>query len=140
MSRHLSVTVFLLACLCSLARADVRLPAVLNDHMVLQRNAEVALWGWADPGERLRVTVGWDTAVVETTADLAGRWRVALRTPGAGGPYTLTIAGKNKIALQDVLVGEVWVCSGQSNMAYSFASGVADGEQDRAEDGIGPTR
>ncbi len=112
------------------ARSEVRLPAVFGHHMVLQRQDVVPVWGWADPGEKISVTADWLERDVETTAAPDGVWRVAVRTPEAGGPYTLTVRGKNTIRLEDVLIGEVWVCSGQSNMEWSFAHGVfnADAE------------
>jgi sialate O-acetylesterase len=96
--------------------ADIRLPAVIGDHMVLQQQRRVPLWGWADPGETVRVQASWSTAAITITAGPDSRWQVELSTPVAGGPHTLTIAGKTVITLKDVLVGEVWLCSGQSNM------------------------
>ena len=100
------------------AAADVRLPAVFGDSMVLQRETEAPIWGWADPDERVVVTASWTDDEVTTHADGHGRWRVMFPTPGAGGPHTVTIAGDNRIVLRDVLVGEVWLCSGQSNMEW----------------------
>ncbi|HVZ64573.1 MAG TPA: sialate O-acetylesterase [Lacunisphaera sp.] len=100
----------------NLAVADVRLPAIIGDHMVIQREAKAPLWGWADPGETVRVQGSWSTDAVTASAGADGRWRVDLPTPAAGGPYTVTIAGKNEITLTDILVGEVWLASGQSNM------------------------
>jgi len=117
-----------------IAGADVRLPAILSDGMVLQRDAWINLWGWADPGETVRVRVDWsdEIAGVETGAD--GRWRVRLRSPRAGGPHEIEIEGRNAIRLRDVLVGEVWVCSGQSNMEWPLrASDGAEEEIPRAD-------
>lgn len=102
------------------APAAVRLPAVLGDHMVLQQKTEAPVWGWANPGERVRVEASWETAGRSTTADAHGHWRAALRTPAAGGPFTITISAENTITLSDVLVGEVWLCSGQSNMQMAL--------------------
>jgi sialate O-acetylesterase len=96
------------------ARADVKLPPFFSDHMVLQRDAKAPLWGSAAPGEE--ITVRFRDQQKKTTADPAGNWRVELTGLKAGGPDELTIAGKNTITLKDVLVGEVWVGSGQSNM------------------------
>jgi sialate O-acetylesterase len=100
-------------------RADVRLPAIFGDHMVLQQEAALPVWGWADPGERVTVTFAGEMA--QTVAGADGRWRTDL-TPLAGGtpPNTLTVTGKNTVTLQDVLVGEVWLCSGQSNMEFKL--------------------
>src|SRR5690606_395676 len=101
---------------------DVRLPAVLTSNMVVQGDADVAIWGWADPGERVKVTPDWLPKGAATTADEKGRWRVGVRTPGYGkgvdpfAAHTIRIEGKNAITLENVLIGEVWIASGQSNM------------------------
>ena len=96
--------------------ADVRLPAVISDNMVLQQQMNVSVWGWAALGENVTVTVSWDGSSVSTKADTDGRWQVKVKTPKASGPYTLTIKGQNTIKLDNILIGEVWICSGQSNM------------------------
>jgi sialate O-acetylesterase len=101
-------------------QADVRLPSLLASGMVLQQRSQVALWGQADPGEQIRIRVGWQKKTLLVQAGQDGRWKVRVRTPGAGGPYQLVFEGKNRIALKDVLVGEVWVCSGQSNMEWTL--------------------
>ncbi|MBL9127379.1 MAG: 9-O-acetylesterase [Verrucomicrobiales bacterium] len=95
-------------------RADVRLPRVFGDHMVLQQEKPVKLWGWAAPGEKIEIRLGEDT--VATTATQAGEWKAELPARRAGGPLVLTVAGSNTVRFEDVLVGEVWLCSGQSNM------------------------
>lgn len=99
------------------ARADVKLPALFSDHLVLQRSATVPVWGWADPGEEVSVTIAGQTKAV--TTDAAGKWTVKLADLPAGGPHTLAVKGKNSLTINDVLVGEVWVGSGQSNMAMT---------------------
>lgn len=99
--------------------AAVRLPAVLGSHMVLQQRSAVTLWGWAAPAETVKVRASWTTNVLQATASNGARWSVPLPTPAAGGPHTLRIQGANEIVLEDVQVGEVWVCSGQSNMEWS---------------------
>lgn len=96
------------------ALADVRLPHVISSHMVMQRDVPTCIWGWADPAEQVTVQLG--DAKQAATADAQGRWSVKLAPMPAGGPHKITIAGKNKIELEDVLFGEVWICSGQSNM------------------------
>jgi sialate O-acetylesterase len=100
-----------------LARAEVKLPALFCDHMVLQQGIKVKVWGWADDGEK--VTVTFRGQKVSATAK-DGKWMVELKKLTAGGPDVLTIAGNNTIELNDVLVGEVWVCSGQSNMEFTL--------------------
>jgi len=109
------------------AMADVRLPNLLSDHMVLQREKPVALWGWAEPGEKVTVTLQDETRSV--TADNEGSWKAMLKARPAGGPYQITFAAKNRVTLSDVLFGEVWVCSGQSNMAMAL-NRAATGEQE----------
>src|SRR5258708_7753026 len=96
----------------SRAWADVKLPAVLGDHMVLQQGAPVPIWGTADAGEEVTVTFGDQKQAAK--ADDKGHWLVKL-TPltASDKPADLDIAGKNKIELKDILVGEVWICSGQ---------------------------
>jgi sialate O-acetylesterase len=102
------------------ARADVRLPKIIGDHMVLQQGMPAPIWGWADPGEKVTVTLGTCTATA--TACDRGKWMVKLDAMEAGGPHQVIVQGNNTITLNDVLVGEVWVCSGQSNMQFSVAA------------------
>jgi sialate O-acetylesterase len=113
------INAFLLVLFHGTARADVKLPAIFGNHMVLQQAMAVPVWGWADPGEKVTVTAG--TATATTTADQDGKWSVKLVALTASNtPIEMTVAGKNKITLQDVLVGDVWVCSGQSNMEFGI--------------------
>ncbi len=97
--------------------ADVRLPSVFGNGMVLQRDRPCPVWGRADAGEL--VTVTFRDQRIQTTADALGRWQVTLRPTPAGGPFTLEVSGKNTIAIFDVLTGEVWLASGQSNMGWA---------------------
>jgi sialate O-acetylesterase len=103
--------------LATIASADVRLPAIFSDHMVLQRDTAVPVWGWADPGETVTVTCAGQTQTATAGAD--GSWSLKLANLTAAEPTTLTVAGSNTITIQDVLVGEVWLGSGQSNMAMT---------------------
>lgn len=98
--------------------ADIKLPALVSDHMVLQQQSTIKLWGWADPGEKVEVSGGWFDRPVNVTANGNGEWEVEVKTVGAGGPYDLKLKGKNTIVLTDVFLGEVWVCAGQSNMHF----------------------
>ncbi len=100
--------------------ADVRLPAVIQQRMVLQRDMPLPIWGWADPGEDVTVKIGERQAT--SKADDNGRWMVKLEPMSAGGPFEMTVAGKNTITLANILVGEVWLASGQSNMEMSVAA------------------
>src|SRR5688500_17335834 len=120
-----SITRFalLIVVLCaSLVRAEVTLSPLFADHMVLQRDANVPIWGKASPGEKITVEFAGKTA--EATADEKGRWIAKLPPLSVGDAASLTItpAGGNKIVLKDVLVGDVWICSGQSNMQFSVKS------------------
>lgn len=101
------------------ANADIRLPKLIGDGMVLQRDAEVKIWGWADPEEKISVQFGdrRHTAV----ANRNGKWQVLFENLKAGGPHTMEIRGDNAISIEDVLVGDVWLCSGQSNMEYPLS-------------------
>ena len=112
------VVVLAAAVVCAVpAMADVKLPAVIGSNMVLQQGAKLPVWGKADPGEQVTVTLCGNKAVAK--ADAAGAWKVVLPALKAGGPFEMMVAGKNTLKLTNVLVGEVWVCSGQSNMAMS---------------------
>ncbi len=101
------------------AWADVKLPAVISDNMVLQRDKKVSIWGWANPGEEVMASVSWQSMRWAVTTDKDGRWMFKMNSPKTGGPYEMTISGKNSITIKNILVGEVWVCSGQSNMQWS---------------------
>jgi sialate O-acetylesterase len=107
-------------CAATVAQADVKLPALFTDHMVLQRDQKNKVWGWAEPGEGVKVTLGSQTK--EATAGPDKKWIVTLDPLPVGGPHTLSVSGKNKLEVKDILVGEVWVCSGQSNMQWAINS------------------
>ncbi len=121
--------VCLAAAICSFSsgvRGDVKPVALFTDHAVLQQQAEIPVWGTADPGEEVVVTLG--DQKVSTVAGDNGKWMVKLAPMPAGGPHELVIAGKNRIVLGDVMIGEVWICSGQSNMQFPVAAS-ANSEQ-----------
>jgi len=104
--------------------ANVRLPSVISSNMVLQQKSSAKLWGWGDPGEKVRITTSWQNGMDSTVVDGNGKWLVNIQTPAAGGPFIITIKGRNTIVLQNVMVGEVWICSGQSNMEMSYSWGI----------------
>ena len=111
--------------------AQVRLPSVISDGMVLQRNSKVTVWGWASPGERITVTFAKRRQ--KATANAQGEWSLELPAMKAGGPYQMTIQGRNEIHVDDILVGDVWLCAGQSNMVHqmdihdvTYASDIAE--------------
>lgn len=109
------------------ARAEIKLPKLFGDHMVLQRQTEANLWGWAAPGEEVKIALGDSTASAK--ADDSGKWKAKLKTPAAGGPFELKFKGTNEITLKDVYVGEVWIASGQSNMEWSVAASANAAEE-----------
>ncbi len=105
------------ACAASSGRENLRLPHIIGDHMVLQQEMDVPIWGWAGAGARISVEI--DRQVVRTTADEIGKWLLKLKPMKAGGPHEMMIGdGATTIRLADVMVGEVWLCSGQSNMQW----------------------
>jgi sialate O-acetylesterase len=105
---------------CLSVQAEVRLPYILSDNMVLQRDIPVNIWGWADPGERVQVL--FNGQKVSAKAARNGEWRVQLEPISAGGPFDMNIKAKNTIVLKNILVGDVWVCGGQSNMEWSLSN------------------
>ena len=120
----------MLACLLLVtgsAIADVKLPAVIGDNMVLQQGLPVPIWGTAGAGEEITVSIADQKA--STTASDKGEWSVKLKPMAYGGPYEMTIAGKNKVTLKNVMVGEVWVCSGQSNMQWAVQNSNKGSEE-----------
>jgi sialate O-acetylesterase len=124
----------LIGCLSALAlsgmvaSAEVKLPALFSDNMVLQRDKPVAVWGWAADGERVTVSIGNQQATAETRS---GKWLVYLPKLKAGGPYTLNVRGSNELVRTNVLVGEVWICSGQSNMEWRMSQSFEPAEDIR---------
>jgi len=120
MSSRSRFATMLLVCwlgLSAAVRAEVKLPSVISENMVLQQGLKAPIWGTADAGEEITVTLGLQKASAKAGDD--GKWKVQIGPLEAGGPFTMTIAGKNTIEFKNVLVGEVWVCSGQSNMQMS---------------------
>lgn len=101
---------------------QTRLAPLFTDHMVLQRNSIVSIWGWSNAGEEVSLKVSWEAESYQTICDAESRWEIAVPTPAAGGPYQLTL--NDSIVIHDVLIGEVWICSGQSNMEWSALYGI----------------
>ncbi|MGX5687829.1 sialate O-acetylesterase [Arcticibacter tournemirensis] len=105
---------FFCASLC--LKAQVKLPSIFTDDMVLQQQSQVPVWGWAKEGSAVTVSTSWDGKRYSVKADKAGRWRATVSTPSAGGPYELTISDGTSVKLSNIMIGEVWLCTGQSNM------------------------
>lgn len=114
--------------------AKIILPSVFSDNMVLQQNSQVAIWGWSDPGETVRIVTSWNTNdTIKVKADNSSKWTTSIKTIGAGGPYSIQILGNGKVQLSNVMLGEVWICSGQSNMEMSVNWKLINGEEDAAK-------
>ena len=115
--KKLTVVCILLAVTASVLNARIVLPSVISDNMVLQQKTEAAIWGKAEPGSKVRISAGWTKDVLTVKADSrTGKWSAGLVTPEAGGPYDISISDGEETVLRNVLIGEVWFCSGQSNM------------------------
>ena len=122
--RLVAVTVLSMA---GVAAAEVELHPLFRDHMVLQRQVKVPVWGKASPSEKVAVSMSGSRG--EAVADATGRWRVEIGPFQAGGPFEMTVQGENTITVKDVLVGEVWVCSGQSNMELPVKASLNANEE-----------
>jgi len=113
------------------AKSNIRLPDIINDNMVLQQQSEVKLWGWGEPNEKVTVTTSWNNKTyAPVTVDGNAEWELKIKTPAAGGPYQIDFSGNNKILFSNVMIGEVWVCSGQSNMEMCGNWGLQDIKQE----------
>lgn len=114
--------------------AQISLSSILADNMVLQQNSETPVWGWGNASETVRIIGSWapqDT--VKVVVDSGGKWMTKLKTSAAGGPYTLDIIGSSKHTLKNVMLGEVWLCSGQSNMEWNALKGIKDKDKEVSE-------
>ena len=115
---------------CLTASADVRLPKIFGDNLILQQETSNAIWGFAEPKEKVTVEASWGSKS-NAVADKSGLWKVLLKTPGHGTGYRLTVQGKNTLTVRNVAIGEVWLCAGQSNMGWRL-SAVVNGAKDAA--------
>lgn len=115
MKRRIAL-LFATCCLAICTYAEIHLPAFFSDGMVLQQQAEVRLWGTAEKGKTVAVTTSWDGKTYTSKTDAGGRFEVKMNTPNAGGPYNITLNDGQSCQLSNILIGEVWLCSGQSNM------------------------
>ncbi len=119
MKKTICTTIICLALVLSTLNifSAIRLPSVLGSHMVLQQKSDVKLWGWCGPSEKVIIKTSWDTITYKTTGGSSAKWVQKIKTPSAGGPYSITI--NETTILEDVMIGEIWLCSGQSNMEWS---------------------
>ena len=127
-----SSAAFFIVCCSRVGTCEVRMPAILSSHMVLQRDRPIHVWGWSEPGEK--VTVALHGVSRTTTGDGLGEWSLYLPPEPAGGPFQLTIASTNTIVLDDVLIGDVWFASGQSNMEMPLKGFTGAAVKDSAEE------
>jgi len=105
---------------CQSILAKITLPNIFSDNMVLQRSETVLLWGWGNTGEEITITTSWDNKEYVTKTAITAKWEIEVETPEAGGPFIINFKGNdNEIILENILIGEVWLCSGQSNMQWS---------------------
>ena len=124
------IIIVLFLCWFSAVRAEIALPHIFSSNMVLQRESKVNLFGWAHPGEEFTITTSWDAGTFEIKTGINSKWNLEIATPKAGDPYTITFKGNsNEILLDNILIGEVWLCSGQSNMEWSANSGLDNKEE-----------
>ena len=115
------------------SNANISLPEIFSDNMVLQQQSEVTFWGWAKPGEMVKLSADWLDSSLEIKTNNQGNWSLKVVTPKAGGPYNIQLKGFNEIEFKNVLIGEVWLCSGQSNMEWTANSGIINKEEEVAK-------
>jgi sialate O-acetylesterase len=133
MKKLLFILLILFAISTSIS-AKIILPSVFADNMVLQQKSNVAIWGWSDPGETVKIVTNWNSKdTVKVKADNTSAWKTTISTVGAGGPYTIQILGSSKVELKNVMLGEVWICSGQSNMEMNVNWKLINGEEEAAK-------
>lgn len=114
----LLIKISLCLLICNSVSAQIKLPQIIRDSMILQRDAKINIWGWASKGEN--VSIKFNNKTYKTTTGISGKWMLQLTPMKAGGPYIMKISGKNKIVLHDILIGDVWLCAGQSNMEHQM--------------------
>ena len=122
--RYLLINILFFSC-TQLLLANVKVHALFSDHMVIQRDATVPIWGWADVNEIVTIETSWG-ANAQVITDKKGNWKAFLKTPKAGGPHNITVYSKNRIVIKDILSGDVWLCTGQSNMDFAMSKFLND--------------
>ncbi len=132
------LTLLLFALMPAAVRAELKLPSLVSDHMVLQRDVPLPIWGWADPDAEVTVAIAGQTR--HAKADAEGRWELTLDKLSVGQPQTLSVSSADQVVtVRDVLVGDVWLCSGQSNMAMTV-NRVENADQEIAQANYGQIR
>src|SRR6188768_1617885 len=125
------ISLFLFFFIVASSVGQVKLPQIIRDSMILQRDAKIKIWGWAAKDEKVSISFNGKKYNTKTGAD--GKWMTTLPAMKAGGPYTMDISASNKITLNDILIGDVWLCSGQSNMEYQLGYDDATYGKEMAE-------
>jgi sialate O-acetylesterase len=128
--KRFTLTTIVLLIFLQVSRANISLPEIFSDNMVLQQKSDVIIWGWAKTGEKVTVKADWMDTEITTQGSTQGTWKITIKTPAAGGSHTIHIKGQNEVILKNVLLGEVWLCSGQSNMEMSAQWGINNGEEE----------
>ncbi len=132
--KKILLTILILIAFTANMFAKIILPSVFADNMVLQQNSDVAIWGWSDPGETVKIVTSWNSKdTVKVKANNSSKWVATIKTIAAGGPYSIQILGNGKVELKNVMLGEVWICSGQSNMEWSVNAKIINGEEEAAK-------
>jgi sialate O-acetylesterase len=132
--KHIFLTLIVLSFFSINMFGKIILPSVFSDNIVLQQNSSVAIWGWAGPAETIKIVTSWNSKdTIKVIADNSSKWTAAIKTIAAGGPYSIQILGSEKVQLNNVMLGEVWICSGQSNMEMSVNWGLINGEEEAAK-------
>ncbi|MFA5326322.1 MAG: sialate O-acetylesterase [Prolixibacteraceae bacterium] len=132
--KHIFLSLLILSVFSTTMYGKIVLPNVFSDNMVLQQNSEVAIWGWSNPGETVKIVTSWNSSdTVKVKADNSSEWKTVIKTTKAGGPYTIQIIGDGSMELKNVMLGEVWVCSGQSNMEMNVGWKIFNGEEEAAQ-------
>jgi len=126
-NRCILISIFFFSC-TEFIFANVKVNPLFSDGMVVQRETTIPIWGWANPNEKIEVKASWGK-IATTVTDVNGNWRVDIETPKAGGPFTIVISGNNIIKINDVLSGEVWLCTGQSNMDFALEKFLGDSRE-----------
>ena len=127
---RLTLSTLILLCFLQAGKANISLPEIFSDNMVLQQKSDVILWGWAKTGETIVISADWMDSDITVKADVQGTWKTTIKTPGSGGPYNIHLKGQNEVILKNVLIGEVWLCSGQSNMEMSAQWGIDNADEE----------
>jgi sialate O-acetylesterase len=127
---RLTLSAFILLFFLQVGKANISLPEIFSDNMVLQQKSDIIFWGWAKTGEIIVIKADWMDSEITVKADVQGTWKTTIKTPGFGGPYNIHFKGQNDIILKNVLIGEVWLCSGQSNMEMSAQWGIDNADEE----------